>query len=240
MSVQELQIRLAKRLRWQQQAYRLEHDDRVLAGQLPGLRDWQARRLAGSFAHFMRDPKKRPAAEFFLSDLYGDADFMQRDEEAARILPAMARILPATLLHAAVDSVELSVLSHALDMRMARQLARMGVKPGGIDADTYAQAYRSCGLRRLRTHQIDLVLAVGRRLDAVIKVHGIGKLLSASRLPARLLGLSHLQGFLERGFTAFSRLGGADPFLEEIHRQETCIARRLREGQARPFDPPFN
>lgn len=240
MSVQQLQIRLAKRLRWQKQAYRLEHADRTLAAQLSGLRRWQARRLAGSFAHFMRDPKKRPAAEFFLTDLYGDADFMRRDEEAAKILPAMARILPTTLLHAAVDSVELSVLSHAMDMRMARQLAAMGVLPDGIDTGTYAQAYRRCGLRRLRTRQIDLVLAVGRRLDAVIHVHGIGKLLSASRVPARLLGLSHLQGFLERGFSAFSRLDGADQFLEDIHRQETCIARRLREGHARPFDPPFS
>lgn len=240
MSVKQLQIRLAKRLRWQKQAYQLEHADRALAAQLSGLRRWQARRLAGSFAHFMRDPKKRPAAEFFLTDLYGDADFMRRDEEAAKILPAMARILPATLLHAAVDAVELSVLSHALDMRMARELAGMGVKPDGIDTDAYAQAYRRCGLRRLRRHQIDLVLAVGSRLDAAINVHGIGKLLSASRLPARLLGLSHLQGFLERGFTAFSHLGGAGPFLEDIHRQETGIARHLREGRARPFDPPFS
>lgn len=240
MSMHSLQSRLARRLRWQKQAHELEKSDSVLTKYLPGLRAWQARRLAVSFAHFMDDPDKRTAAAFFLSDLYGDADFMQRDEEAAKILPKMARLLPASLLQAAVDSIELSVLSHALDMRMAHALAETGAKPGNIDARQYQRAYRKVGLRRLRKRQIDLVLEIGERLDSVIKMHGIGKLLAASRLPARLLGLSHLQGFLERGFTAFNRLGGAEAFLEEIHRQETCIARRLREGSANPFEPPFN
>jgi hypothetical protein len=240
MSLQDLQARLARRLRWQKQAHTLERSDPVLAKHLPGLRAWQSQRLATSFAHFLEDPDKRLAAEFFLSDLYGDADFMQRDEEAAKILPKMARILPATLLQAAVDSIELSVLSHALDMRMARALAHAGVRPGGLDSSQYGQAYREVGLRRLRARQIDLVLDVGQRLDSVIKMHGIGKLLAASRLPARMLGLAHLQGFLERGFSAFHRLGGAEAFLAEIHQQESCIAERLRAGCRNPFDPPFS
>lgn len=240
MSMLNLQSRLARRLRWQKQAHDMEKSDPVLARHLPGLRAWQSQRLATSFAHFMDDPAKRLAAEFFLSDLYGDADFMQRDEEAAKILPKMARILPATLLQAAVDSIELSVLSHALDMRMARTLADIGVKPGAIDSSQYQRVYRKVGLRRLRARQIKLVLDVGGRLDAVIKMHGVGKLLAASRLPARMLRLSHLQGFLERGFTAFNRLGGAEAFLMEIYRQETRIAERLQDGSPRPFDPPFS
>lgn len=240
MSLPLLQARLERRLRWQKQAHQLEKSDPVLAGHLSGLRAWQSRRLATSFAHFMEDPAKRLAAEFFLSDLYGDADFMQRDAEAAKILPKMARILPAALLRAAVDAIELSVLSHALDMRMARTLAAMGVAPADIDTDRYQKAYRKTGLRRLRARQIDLVLDVGQRLDSVIKLHGIGKLLAASRLPARMLGLAHLQAFLERGFTAFQRLGGAEAFLTEIHQQESCIAKRLRNGSRNPFDPPFS
>lgn len=239
MSVDNLQKRLSRRLRWQKQAHQLEKSDRVLINHLPGLRAWQSERLARSFAHFMHDPSKKLAAQFFLSDLYGDADFMQRDEEAAKILPKMTRILPTTLLQAAVDAIELSVLSHALDMRMARTLSEMGVKPGRISTEEYQAAYRKIGLRRLRERQINLVLEVGERLDSVIKIHGIGKLLAASRLPARMLGLAHLQGFLERGFTAFNHLGGADAFLTEIHQQESCIAWRLRSGQTRPFEPPF-
>jgi hypothetical protein len=240
MAVNDLQSRLARRLRWQKQAHLLEKQDVVLAKWLPVLRAWQAKRLAGSFAHFMDDPRKQPAASFFLSDLYGDADFMKRDEEAAKILPKMSRLLPENLLTAAVDAIELSVLSHAIDMRMARELHQSGRKPSSLDAQLYQSVYRRVGLRRLRRRQIDLVMDVGSRLDAVVQKHGISKLLAASRLPARMLGLQHLQSFLERGFSAFNHLGGADAFLDEIHRQETCIAERLMTGAPDPFKPPFN
>ena len=132
MALNDLQSRLARRLRWQQDAHRLERDDPRLANSLSALRAWQAERLANSFAEFLADPATRPAAAFFLSDLYGDADFLQRDLEAARILPKMARILPESLLQAAVDAIELSVLSHALDLRMARTLLKAGVKPKAL------------------------------------------------------------------------------------------------------------
>ena len=240
MAVNDLQSRLGRRLRWQKQAHLLEKQDVVLCRWLPALRAWQAKRLAASFEHFMEDPRKRPAAAFFLSDLYGDADFMKRDEEAAKILPKMSRLLPENLLAAAVDAIELSVLSHAIDMRMARELQKTGRKPATLDAALYQQVYRNVGLQRLRRRQIDLVMDVGSRLDAVVQKHGIAKLLAASRLPARMLGLQHLQSFLERGFGAFNHLGGADAFLEEIHRQETCIAGRLASGRDDPFSPPFS
>ncbi len=240
MALNDLQSKLGRRLRWQQDAHRLERADPRLAGMLSALRAWQAGRLARSFAQFLADPATRPAAEFFLSDLYGDADFLQRDREAARILPKMARILPESLLQAAVDAIELAVLSHALDLRMARALLRAGVAPRALDTARYAEAYRSVGLPRLRRRQIDLVGEVGQRLDAVVQRHGVGKLLASARLPARLLGLQHLQGFLERGFAAFSRLGGAGDFLARIDRQERCIARRLAVGAEEPFAPPFS
>lgn len=240
MDAHRLQTRLARRLRWQKQAHDLERRDKTLSAYLPMLRKWQTKRLETSFDRFLADPATRPATEFFLSDLYGDADFMKRDEEAAKILPKMARVLPLNLLQAAIDAIELSVLSHALDIRMARSLAGMLKPDAELTERTYQRAYREVGFPRLRRRQIDLVMDVGVRLDAVVRKHGISKLLSASRLPARLLGLGHLQSFLERGFSAFNHLGGAGYFLNEIHAQESAIARRLMSGAPDPFSPPFS
>jgi hypothetical protein len=239
MSVTVLQQRLARRLRWQKQAHMLEKQAVALQKPLKVLRHWQAERLAASFAHFLEDPRKRPAAEFFLSDLYGEIDFKQRDDEAAKILPKMTRLLPENLLMAAVDAIELSVLSHALDLRMAGVMRELAMNSTDMTFSDYQQVYRRVGLPRLRQKQIDLVRQIGYRLDAVVQKHGIAKLLAASRLPARLLGLQHLQNFLERGFTAFHHLGGANAFLAEIYEQETAIARRLQRGAANPFNPPF-
>src|SRR3546814_13235731 len=83
------------------------------------LRRWQAARLRDSFAHFLADPSRRPAAEFFLDDVYGDRDFTRRDADIARVLPMMQRLLPEKLLGTVADAIELGALTQALDLPMA-------------------------------------------------------------------------------------------------------------------------
>lgn len=197
------------------------------------LRRWQSDRLRTSFAHILENPKMRPAGEFFLTDLYADKDFSARDRDAAKILPMMAMILPHSLLKAAVDTIELAVLSHAFDLAMANAI-RLN-KKGAIDLQQYIEAYREVGCPRLRRHQIDLIIRVGKNLDAAVQKHGVYKLLKASRTPARMAGLQELQGFLERGFEAFAHLEGADEFLEMVAKSEYGISRRLFAGHKNPF-----
>jgi hypothetical protein len=234
----EFRQRLARRLAWQRGAHDPARDARNGLPQLSLLRQWQSRRLAASFEDFLANPRMRPAAEFFLSDLYGDKDFSARDRDAARILPMMARLLPDTLLRAATEAIELAVLSHALDLRMAEQLALRKQPMAPLSVADYARAYRQGGYRRLRRHQIELVLRVGYALDAAVKKHGVHKLLRASRIPAQLAGLSELQAFLERGFTAFEALGGAEDFLEAVAARERGVSERLFAGDPKPFPPP--
>jgi hypothetical protein len=231
----EVRTRLIQRLAWQKTVNDAVIEPRNRLAILPALRRWQAARLRAGFQDFLADPSMRPAAEFFLSDLYGDKDFSARDRDAARLLPAMSRFLPDTLLRAAADAIELAALSHALDLRMAETLMQRPDPYAAISADDYARAYRITGYPHLRSHQIGLILRVGHALDKAVKKHGVAKLLRAARLPAQLAGLSELQKFLERGFTAFAELGGADRFLAEIAERETAVARRLFAGDPRPF-----
>lgn len=227
--------RLARRLAWQQALHDTRGEPRNRLPTLPLLRAWQTRRLADSFVDFLASPRMRPAAEFFLTDLYGEKDFSARDRDVARIMPLMARLLPESLVLAATDAIELAVLSHAFDLRMAEQLARRRDPLAPITATDYGKAYRAVGCPRLRRHQIELVLGVGWTLDAAVKKHGVYKLLRASRLPARAAGMSELQGFLERGFGAFEALDGAGEFLEAIGRREREVCRRLLAGEPDPF-----
>ena len=231
-----LRARLARRLAWQRAAHNPVRDPRNRLPTLPLLRQWQAVRLENSFGDFLASPTMRPAAQFFLSDLYGDRDFSARDRDAARILPLMSRLLPESLLRAAADAIELAVLSHALDLRMAQALAERRNPMAPITTADYRRAYRKANFPRLRRHQIDLVVGVGRTLDAAVHKHGVFKLLKASRLPAQLAGLHELQAFLERGFTAFAALGGADEFLGRIAAQERKVSSRLFAGDPDPFD----
>ena len=227
--------RLAKRLAWQQAIHDPVRQPLNRLPTLPLLRAWQTKRLADGFKDFLANARMRPAAEFFLTDLYGDRDFSARDRDVARIMPIMSRLLPESLIAASTDAIELSVLSHAFDLRMARALAERPKPMAPITEDDYALAYRRTGNPRLRRHQIELVLGVGWTLDASVRKHGVFKLLRASRFPARAAGLSELQGFLERGFGAFEALGGAGDFLEAIGHRERQASSRLFAGDPDPF-----
>ena len=232
---QHSRYRLARLIAWQRAINDPVREPRNRLPTLSLLRQWQSQRLAGSFEDFLADPRMRPAAQFFLSDLYADRDFSARDRDAARVLPMMARLLPEGLLHAAIDAIELATLSHALDLRVAEQLSQRRDPMAPITTADYARAYRHRGLRRLRRHQIELVLRVGHALDAAVQRHGIYKLLRAARLPAQLAGLSELQAFLERGFEAFDALGGAQEFLSRVAAREREVSERLFAGHPRPF-----
>ena len=232
----EVRTRLIRRLQWQKASNDAAIEPRNRLAILPALRRWQSARLRAGFGDFLANPAMRPAAEFFLTDLYGDKDFSARDRDAARLLPAMSRFLPDSLLRAAADAIELAVLSHAFDLRMAEVLMQRPDAHAAIGVEDYARAYRVTGYPRLRRHQIGLILKVGHALDAAVQKHGVAKLLRAARLPAQLAGLAELQKFLERGFTAFAALGGADRFLAEIAERESSVARRLFAGDPKPFD----
>lgn len=228
-----LKAAITRRLRWRAEAFSLAHPANA-SPVLPLLRAWQCARLEASFADVLADAGMREAGRFFLSDLYSDRDFSARDRDIDRIMPVMVHLLPEGLLVAARDAIELHVLSHSLDLRMVEALERRRWKR--LDDERYGQIYRDVGLHRLRARQIDLIVAVGRSLDAAVQRHGVHRILKASRLPAKAAGLSELQGFLERGFNAFATLGGADRFLARIHRGESEISRRLFAGHPKPFD----
>ncbi|ALN85519.1 hypothetical protein IEQ11_10160 [Lysobacter capsici] len=202
---------------------------------LPELRSWQARRLEASFDRFLRDPRRRPAAQFFLSDVYNDRDFSRRDADIAKVLPMMQRLLPGALLNTVADAIELGLLTHAFDLRISQCLHEIAPRRRKLDGRLYAQAYRACGLPRLRDHQIDLIARVGLGLGKALRMPGIMTLLKLSRGPAKAAGLSELQGFLERGFAAFSQLGDVREFIAEIEEDEREVARRLFEEDGDPF-----
>ena len=58
------------------------------------------------------------------------------------------------------------------------------------------------------------------------------------RQPARLAGFGVLHDFLDRGFNAFHRMGGADEFLDTIRRRESAIHDAIAGGSNEPFPDP--
>lgn len=228
--------RLGRRLACHQALHDARNEPRNTLRWLPVLRHWQAQRLEYSFKDFLHDPQRHKAAMFFLTDLYGDHDFSRRDANVAKVLPMMQRLLPAAVLGTVADGIELGAVTHALDLRMAEALQRIAPTRKTLDAALYAKAYREVGHERLRTHQIDLIAGVGVGLTRAVRTPGVWMLLRLSRGPAKASGLGELQGFLERGFAAFSALGDGKRFVADIEAEERETARKLFAGDPDPFD----
>lgn len=195
----------------------------------PRLKEWQAARLAQTYADLLASERYRPAAEFFLSDLYGPKDFRSRDEELARVVPVMVHVLPARALLTLLEAVRMDTLSESLDTAMVLALRDAG-RTRDIDWPAYVAAYRSCGRRRDREQQIALIDKIGKTLDRLTRMPLIRVSLRLMNGPAHLAGLGALHDFLQRGFDAFSDMKGADEFLAIVTQRETELMKELFAG----------
>lgn len=204
------------------------------AGDYPLLKEWQAGRLARSYADLLASKRYKPAAEFFLSDLYGPKDFRSRDEELARVVPVMVRVLPARALLTLLEAVKMDTLSESLDTDMVLALRRAR-KSKSIDWPAYVAAYRACGRREDRELQIALIEKIGKTLDRLTRMPLISISLRLMSGPAHLAGLGALHSFLERGFDAFSDMKGADEFLAIVTERETALMQALFTNPAASF-----
>ncbi len=192
------------------------------AADYPLLKEWQAGRLACTYDDLLASARYKPAAEFFLSDLYGPKDFRSRDEELARVVPVMVHVLPARALLTLLEAVRMDTLSESLDTDMVLALRRAG-RSRSIDRPAYVAAYRACGRRRDRELQIALIDRIGKTLDRLTRMPLIRVSLRLMNGPAHLAGLGALHSFLQRGFDAFSHMQGADHFLATVTERESAL-----------------
>ncbi|MBK7425083.1 MAG: hypothetical protein IPJ48_19490 [Propionivibrio sp.] len=198
------------------------------------LREWQAARLARSYAGLLASERFGQAAQFFLSDLYGPKDFSSRDEEVERILPLLVSLLPASALQTIALAIEVDALTEQLDAAMVVELERAGTIDC-IDEDAYTATYRQVGRRPERERQIVLIRTTGEALERLAKNSLLTTLLKLMRAPAQLAGLGDLHAFLASGFAAFRRMGNAREFLDCIESTERKLFQNMFSDVAKPF-----
>ncbi len=218
-----------------QQQHQRSGADAEIARRLAALRAWQSRRLAASYADIRQQHRFAAACEFFLADLYGEGDFGDRDRAVERVVPIMMRLLPEGVLASLARAIELNALSQELDYGMAAALPGHCTHADAITDVDYAAAYALSAERQARRRQLALLLVLGRELDRLVRKPMLSELLHLCRWPARMAGLGALQSFLERGFDAFGKLGGANVFLGTILLRERAFMHavdRVLDGNA--------
>lgn len=211
--------------------------DSALEAAVSAVKAYQHARFGLSYADLMAQPRYARAAEFFLSDLYGPADFTDRDVQFARIVPALVRLFPGHIVATVAELSSLHAISEKLDSAMARvRLAGTGAG-GALRGSEYGSLWRAVGDAPARERQIALMVSVGRALDGYTRSMLIRQSLRLMRGPAAAAGLGALQSFLERGFDTFRDMRGADQFLGTIASRERVLAADLFAGGSGPDLP---
>jgi hypothetical protein len=196
------------------------------AARLHDVRTWQATRLARTYDDFRVDRRYARAIEFFLTDLAGPQNFTRRDRDLTFAWPRLQRTLPRPAAEVLARAIEFEVLTAELDHAIVAQLP-----PGPLTDATYAAAYRAVGSREARTRQIELIVGMGRALDGMVSLPGIGLVLRLAHIPAHAAGFGALQDFLERGFSAFREVHGTERLLDAIRdRERRLMDTLLRAG----------
>ena len=199
----------------------------VLDAKVVALKVFQQRRFSRTYADLLLTKRYGPAARFFLSELYGPADFTRRDAQFARVISGLVKLFPKDVVDTVAKVAELHALSETLDTAMAQLL-------GGPDiaAVDYVRAWQGVGRAADRRRQIDLTVEVAVRLDHVTRIPLLRKALYVMRAPARAAGVSELQQFLETGFETFRAMNGANEFIATVQSREQAFADALFAADA--------
>jgi len=192
--------------------------DPDLLARVHAVKSFQQARFIADYAGFLEIPRYRAAAQFFLQELYGPADFANRDAQFSRIVPTLSKLLPEEVLQSVAGMAQLHALTEALDQAMAQ------ASPYPVNDDTsYGHAWRTVGKRADREKQLALLLNVGAAIERHTRSAVVRTTLRMMRGPARAAGFERLQMFLETGVAAFAAMGGARQFLETIARNERRV-----------------
>ncbi len=220
-----------------EQLRRHRQQDAQLAQYTVALKCWQSERFRRTYADLLLDAHMGAAARFFLTELYSEQEFAQRDAEFARIAGTLERLFPQTVVQTATLLAQLHALSETLDAYMARrwiasqpqtaEMIRARALPV-MQHDLYQSLWQSLGTvsgySAARLAQINATRQLGQQLLNHTRVPGLRLMLKMMRVPATAAGLHHLQQFLETGFDTFALLGRfskVDLFLSTIAARET-------------------
>lgn len=219
----------------QVEAQRLQRAlDSALGQEVRAVKAYQHARFAQTYADMLAHPRFGAATEFFLEDLYGPADFTNRDAQFMRIVPALVRLFPRDVVDTVLCLGRLHALSEQLDTQMGRKALELKQAGEALNGRLYGECWRGLGQPGEREKQISLMLAVGSALEGYTRNPLLRHSLRLMRGPAQVAGLGSLQVFLERGFDTFRAMKGASTFLDTIAQRERALAAQLFAGADAP------
>lgn len=220
-------LSLLKQVELQRESHR---EDGALNRRVESLKRFQHARFHETYADLLAIDNSAAATRFFLDELYGPKDFAMRDQQFARVIPTVQKLVPAEVMVMLLTLAKLHALSERLDTEMA--LALTSSQQGdALTAASYGQAWRAVAQAPAREDQVIWLLEVGTALQRHTRSLTLRTSLRLMRGPAAAAGLATLQSFLESGLEAFRQLKDPAAFLQTIATRERAESKRLFNGR---------
>jgi len=189
----------------------------ALATALVQVKTFQAQRFATDYGDLLASPLFGPSASFFLQELYSERDYSERDAQFFKVAGVIEVSFPKRVLEITTLLARLHLTTETLDLHMAQCWdPELPLSP----TEKYRRAWARIHQGAVRQWQLETVLGIGRELHGLTRKPGLRILLKSMRGPAKVAGLSTLQGFLESGFDCFAELtrtpGAVETFLDTV------------------------
>ena len=199
------------------------------------LRSWQSQRLLKTHKDLFESRRFGPACRFFLNEVYAPKDFSQRNDDIEYLYEMMSSVLPNFLLKLVNNAIKLNNLTDDLDNQLLAILTNELGVTDHITPEQYTEAYRINDNYDQRVEQIELIVEIGHEVDISTRIPLVGMTLRLARGPAYRAGWANVHDFLQKGYTAFKKMGRAKAFLATIKQRELDLLDRIYAGETNPF-----
>ena len=199
------------------------------------LRAWQVRRLTRTYKDMLDNPRYQPSCAYFINDIYAARDFTQRNHDLQTLYDSLRQFVPETMIRPLSMAIQLNKLTEDLDAQLADVLVQQIGMTDKLTVAMYTEGYRLCDNYDDRVRQIDMIIEMGIRVEAMVNFPFSSTLIKLGRVPADNAGQSELMETLEVGYRAFKHMRGAKAFLNLIRSREMEILRLIYASDADPF-----
>ena len=196
------------------------HKDAALNTKLKEVQTWQQARIKHTHSALFEQPKNKPMAEYFLTQLYGGDEFKVLAEQLGRILPKakkLERLAKESSLEAGSMGIQASILAIELDLHLAQWLLEQEL---AVNEENMLLAYRTVDEADERRVQINNLKDVCYRTDKDLNSFMLKKAFAMAKGTAYRYNFQPLYDFIDSGFKAMKPLKSVSSFIEPFCARE--------------------
>ncbi len=217
------------------------HEDDQLQAKLKEVQAWQRARIQHTHAALFEQPKNKPMANYFLTQLYGGDEFKLLAKQLARILPRakrLERLASENVLKTGSMAIKAAILAIELDMHLAQWLIANGDLP--VTEENMLTAYLAVDEAAERRLQINNLKEVCYRTDKYLNSFILRKAFAIAKGTAYRHNYQPLYDFIDAGFKAMKPLKSVSGFIEPFCDHELTIIDQVHAANSGNNTQAFN